>query len=279
MAVGVPHPRDDLILVPVGGEAAGGAGRQRRPTLVGPNASHGLRLGDVGHLERQFCVIATNHKQPLVVGRQQDRVRAVLATAFKTAKLFEMIRHVVAVGVGDAVEPAAGATVADHVQGVEGPEQPLRGGDRHGNPLNLRDAGAVEGCGRDSHEPLVTLIAGDEPPLGVSREADPRSQFVLRHGEETLDDESRWHAERCPEVAGRSSISVAAGFANWHGRERLFPERAVGLRRVCQRPSGAHGDGRDESQAAKHGPWSRLRHDRSRSTLSSSRSMANGLRM
>ena len=140
VAVGVPHPRDDLVLVPVRRESARGAGRQRRPPLIRPDTAHRLRFGDVGHLKRQLGVVAADHEQPLAVGRWQNRVRAMLACAFETAELLDAIRHVVAVGVGDAVEPTARASVADDVQRVECPEQTLRGSDRRGDPLDFRDA-------------------------------------------------------------------------------------------------------------------------------------------
>jgi len=53
----------------------------------------------------------------------------VFAAAGEGPQFLDRIEPVIAVAVGDLVEPAAGATVADHVEAVEGPEHPLGSGD------------------------------------------------------------------------------------------------------------------------------------------------------
>ena len=111
----------------------------------------------------------------------------VLAAPFERAELLDMIEDVVAVGVGRPVKATAGAAVADDIQGVERPQEPLGPGQLDRDLLDDRRLRAIERRWRDPHEPLVALVAGDQPPLGIGGEADPRSEHVLRHGEELLD--------------------------------------------------------------------------------------------
>ena len=51
---------------------------------------------------------------------------------------------------------------------------------------------------RDAAQPLVAFVADDQAALVVEREADPRAEFVARHGEEPLDPEPRQELRRSP---------------------------------------------------------------------------------
>ena len=196
VAVGVPHASDDLILVPVGRQPAGAVLGQFHAALIGPHAPHGLRFGDVFDGERHLRVVAADDHELLAVGREQDVVRTVLAAALEAAQRLDRIGHAVAVGVGDAIQAAARATVADDVQRVEGPEQSLGAGDRRGHLLHDRGPGAVERCGSDPRQAAAALIAGVETALGIAGQADPRPELVLGHDEQPFHGEAVGHVER-----------------------------------------------------------------------------------
>ena len=57
----------------------------------------------------------------------------MFTAAFERTEFLHFVERVVVVGVGDAVEPAAGAAVADDVEAVKGPEETLRRRERHGD--------------------------------------------------------------------------------------------------------------------------------------------------
>ena len=225
MPVGVPHPRNDLILIPVRRQPAGAIGRELHPPLISTDAPHRQRLGDVGDRERQLGVVAAEHEQPLAVGRQQHGVRAMLARTLETAELLDRIGHVVTVGIRHPVEAAAGTAIADDVERIKRPEQSLGRRERHGNPLDDRGPGAVDRGGGNADESFVALIARDQPALGIGGQADPRTEFVSRDGEYPLDHEALRHGKRRGIVGGRSR-SRAVG----HGDDRLLPPGHGGRR-------------------------------------------------
>src|SRR5207248_7498106 len=77
-----------------------------------------------------FRLIAANDEERLAVGREEHRVRAVLAAAaLKGAKLLRLIELAVTVRVADAVERRAAAIDHD-VEAVEGPEKALSAADK-----------------------------------------------------------------------------------------------------------------------------------------------------
>ena len=173
MTVGVPHPRDQLVFVPVGWKTARAIGGQFHPTLRGTDTAKRLRLRDVLDLEGHLRVVAADDDELRAVGGQEDVVRAVLTAAVERAELFDRVERVVLVRVGDAIEPAAWTAVADHIERVERPEQPL--GPAHLD-RDFSDHGrlrAVERRRGDPHETLVALVAGDETPLRIGRERHP----------------------------------------------------------------------------------------------------------
>ena len=179
-------------------------------------------------------------------------MRTVFAAAFERAEFLHLVERVVLIRVGNAVEPAAGAAVADDIEAVEGPEEALRAGERHRNFFDDRRLGAVERRGRDSHEALVTLIAGDEPTLGIGGNADPRPELVLRHDEEPLDLEAVRHGKRgtgllrCRWRGGRLRNRAARHRHLFNG---LFP---AGLR-GCRLRLGRHGCGPGGEQGEDRG--------------------------
>ena len=196
MPPGVPEARDEEIFVPVGRQPARGFGGKLDTALVGADATERLRLGDIFHGERREGVVAADDEQLLAIGGEADGMGTVLAAPLKGAELFDMIEDVVAVGVGRPVEAAAGATVADDIQRVERPEEPLSTGQLDRDLLDDRRLRAVERRRRDPHKPLVPLVAGDQPPLRIGGEADPRPEQVLRHGEQLLNLEAGKEIER-----------------------------------------------------------------------------------
>ena len=196
MPVGIPHPGNDLVFVPVRGQPARRLCRQFDPALRRANAPHRLWFGDVLHLERRLRVVAADDEQPLPIGRQQDVVGAVLTAALKVTEFFDRVERVVGIRIGDAIQSAAGAAVAHDVERVECPEKPLGARERHGDLFDERLAGAVERRRGDPHEPFVSLITGDDASLGVGREHDPRPEFIARHDNEPLHPESGGHGER-----------------------------------------------------------------------------------
>ena len=196
MPPGVPEARDEEIFVPVGRQPARGFGGKLDTALVGADATERLRLGDIFHGERREGVVAADDEQLLAIGGEADGMGTVLAAPLKGAELFDMIEDVVAVGVGRPVEAAAGATVADDIQRVERPEEPLSTGQLDRDLLDDRRLRAVERRRRDPHKPLVSLVAGDQPPLRIGGEADPRAEQVLRHREQLLNLEAGKEIER-----------------------------------------------------------------------------------
>ncbi len=101
-------------------------------------------------------------------------------------------------GVGRAVEAAAGAAVDREVEVAEGVEHPLRGGDLDAEVLDLRRLVAADRRQGDPAEPLAVLVAGDQPPLVVEGDRDPRAEGLARHGEQLLDLEPRRDVEDPP---------------------------------------------------------------------------------
>ena len=182
-------------------------------------------------------------------------MRTVFAAATEGAELLDRVERVVLVRVSDAVEPAAGAAVADDIETVEGPEQTLRRSERHRNFFDHRRPGTVERRGRDPHEALITLIAGDEPALGIGGDADPRAEFVFRQDEEPLDLEAVRHGKRrdsrlrCRRRGGRLR---SRGARHRHLLKRRFPPRLGGcllrLGRHGYRPCGKQGEHRGDHQ-------------------------------
>ena len=87
--------------------------------------------------------VAGDDVERLAVGREDHRVRAVLAAAVELAEQLDLVERVVAVGVADAVEPALvlPAAVDDDVEAVERPEQALRLADLDVDRLDLRSLG------------------------------------------------------------------------------------------------------------------------------------------
>ena len=207
MAPGVPETRDEEIFVPVGGQAARCFGGKLDTALVGADATERLRLGDIFHGERRKGVVAADDEQLLAIGGEADGMGAMLPAPLKGPELFDMIEDVVAVGVGRPVKATARAAVADDIQGVERPQEPLGTGELDRDLLHNRRLRAIERRRRDPHEPLVALIAGDQPSLGIGGEADPRAKHVLRHGEELLDLKAGEEIERLrrgrPGLAGQ----------------------------------------------------------------------------
>ena len=183
MAPGVPEARDEEIFVPVGGQAARGFSGKLDAPLVGTDATERLRLGDVFHRKRREGVVAADDEQLLAIGGEADGMGTMLPAPLKRPELLDMVEDVVAVGIGRPVEAAAGAAVADDIQRVESPQEPLGTGECDRDLLDDRRLRAVEWRRRDPHKPLVALVAGDQPPLGIGGEADPRPEQVLRHGE------------------------------------------------------------------------------------------------
>ena len=223
MAIRIPHPREHLVFIPVGRQTARCFRRQFDPALRGADAPKRLRLRDVLHRKRQLRVVAADDEEPLAVGRQEHVVRAVLAAAGKLAEFLDLVEGVVVVGVGHAIEAAAGSAVADDVERVEGPEQSLGAGERHGNLFDKRRLRAVERGGCDPYEPLVALVAGDEPALGIGGEADPRAEILLWHDEEPLHLEAGRDGERLDRRL-RRLFCVIAGDRRRHRLGRLFPD-------------------------------------------------------
>ena len=144
--VAVAH-RDELPLLPVRADAAdvaaGGllAGHEaaavdhaRQEVVLAPDLRH-QRAGGLG----QVRGIAGHDVERLAVGREDHRVRAVLAPAVELAQRLDLVEPVVAVGVADAVEPAVvpPAAVDDHVEAIERPEQPVGLADRDVDRLDL----------------------------------------------------------------------------------------------------------------------------------------------
>lgn len=183
--------------------------------LVGPHAPHGLRLGEIHDLEGKLRVVAADDEQPGAVGGEQDVVGPMLTAAGKRTELFHAVGHVVAVGIGDPIEAAAGASVTDDIEGVERPEQSLGAGDFGGDSLDDRLAGAVERGRRDPDEPLIPLIAGDQPSLGIGRQRDPGAEFLPRHDEQTFDRKPVEEGERIPgtirPALGRGTLAGRGG--------------------------------------------------------------------
>ena len=234
MPPGVPEARDEKIFVPVGRQPARGFGGKLDTALVGADATERLRLGDIFHGERREGVVAADDEQLLAIGGEADGMGAVLAAPLKGPELFDMIEDVVAVGVGRPVEAAAGATVADDIQRVERPEEPLSTGQLDRDLLDDRRLRAVERRRRDPHKPLVPLVAGDQPPLRIGGEADPRPEQVLRHGEQLLNLEAGKEIERLR----RGSPGLAG--------EGVFPRAFPGL--------GDDADGDHLGRLASWGP-------------------------
>ena len=76
-------------------------------------------------------------------------MRPVLAAAVELAQQLDLVEPVVAVGVADAVEPAVVllAAVDDHVEAVEGPEQPVGLADRRRRSARRADRSALPAIG------------------------------------------------------------------------------------------------------------------------------------
>ena len=133
----------------------------------------------------------------------------MLPAPLEGAELLDMVEDVVAVGIGRPVEAAAGATVADDIQRVECPEEPLGTGEIDRDLLDDRRLRAVERRRRDPHKSLVSLVAGDQPPLRIGGEADPRAEQILRHREQLFDLEAGKEIERlCRSSPGLTGESV-----------------------------------------------------------------------
>ena len=274
MAAGVPHPRDEQVFVPVGRHAARAIWRQFHPPLRGADARKSLWLGEVLDLKRHLRVVAADDDEFCPVGREHDGMRTVFTAAAECAELLDRVERVVLVRVSDAVEPAAGAAVADDIETVEGPEEALRAGERHRDFFDHRRPRAVERRGRDPHQALITLIAGDEPALWIGGDADPRAELVLRHDEEPLDLEAVRHGKRCDSrlrCRRRGGRLRSRGARHRHLFKRSFPSRLGSCRlrlgRHGCRSGGEPGEHRGDHQTGgtswKRGGGVSLAHGRS----------------
>ena len=143
------------------------SGMPRQQVVLAPDAAaRASRSSSVS-----LRLVAADDVERLAVGAEEDRVRAVLAAAVDLAQQLDLVEHVVAVGVADAVQPAARTCrprVDDDVQAVERPEQALGLADRRRRSSRpwCRSALPPIGGRRDAVE-LAVLVGDDEPALGV----------------------------------------------------------------------------------------------------------------
>ena len=158
----VPDPRQEQVLLPVGGS---------------PRAVEGGRPD----------VVAADEVQPLTILGREDGVRAVLASVAEVDEVLGAIELVVAVRVRDAPDPLA---VHVHVERLEGPAHPLRAAHVDRDALDVRHRtrlSAIGGRGgRDPEEPALSLVAGVQPAAAVRRQRDPRPLELVRNRVEEL---------------------------------------------------------------------------------------------
>ena len=137
--------RDQLPLLAVGSHARDvalrrvgvvhEAGRHARQQIVfAPVERHARRI----HL-RQRALVADHDIDRLAVGRQDERMQAVLAAGLDLAEQLDLVELIVAVGVAHAIDAVRPAAFVDRdVQAVEGVEQPVCEADVEVDPSRLR---------------------------------------------------------------------------------------------------------------------------------------------
>src|SRR5205823_4127143 len=94
---------------------------------------------DAGRIE--LCglrIVAAGDVDRLAVGREDQRMDAVLAAAVDAAQELDVVEAVVAVGIADAIQSVGAAALIDHdVQAVESVEQAVRPADIEVDRLRL----------------------------------------------------------------------------------------------------------------------------------------------
>ena len=189
VAAGVPHAREEVVLVPTDGAGFFHAG------------------GEVG-------VVAVGEINGLAVGREGEGVGAVFAAALHLAEEFEFIELIVAVGVAQAPEAAFVWRFTDHdVETVEGVEEAVgtdggagsvgglgafgrgsgrrirRGRDGREGDGEFLDLGAGRGAeGREGDTiKAPILVGGEKAAFVVEGEPDPGALRFFGNGVEELD--------------------------------------------------------------------------------------------
>jgi len=151
VSTGIPHPRQQLVLLPIAGNS---------------------RVTDF----RQLSVVAGANVKRFAIGAERDRMRTMFAFPADFAQQFDLVVLVVIVGVRHPVQPR-GFTVAlmsHDVERTESTKQAVSSADVYLNGLNPGEIAC--GVQRDAVE-LAVLVGGDQPTLGVGREADPGTLF------------------------------------------------------------------------------------------------------
>ena len=102
----------------------------------------------------------------------------MISTAMNLAEQFDLIEHVVAIGVGDAIDAGTGfinAFLADHhVEAIEGPQQPVRMTDRQRERLHLHLLHIAPDRRRSDPHHAASSIRSDQPPLAIDTHRNPR---------------------------------------------------------------------------------------------------------
>ena len=142
-------------------------------------------------ISRVALPATTNSDLP--IGREHDGVRAVLAAAAQDVQALDLVEPVIAVGIGDPIEPAAvpAPFVDDDVQAVERPEQPVSFADRSVDRRDLDDTAVAPDRRQDDSIELAVLVRHDQAALGIDSHVDPRTLRFPGHGVKLLDHEAR----------------------------------------------------------------------------------------
>ena len=111
------------------------------------------------------------------------------------AEFLHLVQRVVTVGIGDAVEAAARASVTGDIERIECPEKALRTGDFGGDFFDDRGLRSIERRRRDPHQSFVALVASDQAALGVSCQRDPGTEFVAWHRKKSLNFKALRHGK------------------------------------------------------------------------------------
>ena len=136
-------------------------------------------------VDHEGAEIAGDQIDPLAVGRQSQGVRTVVAVAVQFLEQRHLVELIVAIGIAQPVETAL--AVARDVEAVEGEQQTHGRAEVDVQPLDARRLAAADRRRRDAKQAAASLVAGDDPALGIDGHRDPGAERLFRHGEQSLD--------------------------------------------------------------------------------------------
>ena len=224
VAVGVPHPGEQVILAP------------------GVGGAHHRLAG------RRFGVVASDEINAPAVRPKNHTVRPVFTAAIDLAEQFGRVELVVGRPVFQAPETLlAGALVHHDVEAVEREKQPVRAADvrmeRLDGGLGLR-ADWRHGDAKQS----ASLVANDQAVFWINGHAHPRTLLGVRHGVEMLHLET-WQRDDVLGLRGCSGRALPLRRSGGGPAERIAP-RCIAVFRDHRRRVPIRAAGRCELPVA-----------------------------